>query len=1032
MKTMSFRMILPALVSLCVAASALDAADPTFVERFEDGPGDRWTLDSDLDPPGLRWHREGEEPGLHFKAVAVEKYIRTHDRAYAGWDVGTEPFELSWEIHLERALQQQWFYPGVAVAVTSASPGEMGEDDIAVTIGVHMAGMAAAVRKGGFYDLHTEGRGAWSNFRDRVLSNLINRSGGGIASVDWPMKQPGGSRLRFRIRRDAENTVHFTILWPDLPGDRGKPFWTGKWTMPSNVAKIPLKYVSVKRVPVESVHVNYGSFVMQGVVRDIQGRLLDAPPAPIVEGFASTGAAAVSGGDEIAVTGRNFREGCRVTVGGRTASDVRVASAEKLTCTLPELPSPARHPLSVIGPDGLAGDLPGGVFYGRMLREVRPREAMPAGGDVVTVLGGGFDEDTVFSFGGRPGEVVELIDSTRARVRAPEGKIGRAAVTARAGDAEFPGEPLFGYAPHPYLFFRAEDLPELREKLAMPMFRHYRERLLREADRFVEREVGGNFNASVGATMVLSITYALTEEPKYKDKLMEWVRRGRQATQYSDFHMMSVAGMAVAYDVLFAELSPEDRAAVQDYLDRMLTGYMKDARGSWFLGGPFNFSNTVPVGNSGGMLAGLALMHSTPTAVTAVDTAARKAKLYPDTCISPDGGCREGIQYWDYGLSFHLILAHALNNATGDDRGLLDHPHLKRNVNFIRTQLGGHGGMYAFCDAREPWLDGYAICADLGSRYDQPLMLWVADLAAKGGEKTRAREIWAPFAFLWRSTTPAPKEFPGVPTLSYLKDMQWGGMRSDSTFIPALAVGVKGSRGPLTHHKQKDLGSYVVHANGEAYLVDPGYYEGKETDHTLPLIDGKGPGVSGSSITEAWEAGPWRHMTVDSTDGYGKAARRVRRLIVMHGDDAVVVLDDLIPAEGRSGEITAQYQTAWPPEIDKKAPGMMVLTGQKGRLAVRCYGQPVKLSATDRKFSSGWHWAKIDESGPGDWHSVSGTYTADPDRPLVTVLTPAAGDAPLPAAPTCEYAESAVTVKLPGGQTVRFERTDDGWRFVRP
>lgn len=109
--------------------------------------------------------------------------------------------------------------------------------------------------------------------------------------------------------------------------------------------------------------------------------------------------------------------------------------------------------------------------------------------------------------------------------------------------------------------------------------------------------------------------------------------------------MMSVSGMATAYDILYGELPTEDRAALQDYLDRMLTGYLRNAQGSWFLGGPFNFSNTVPVGNCGGMLAGLAMMHSTPRAAEAVEIAARKAKIYPDRCISPEGGCREGVQY---------------------------------------------------------------------------------------------------------------------------------------------------------------------------------------------------------------------------------------------------------------------------------------------------------------------------------------------------------------------------------------------------
>ncbi|MFP4056571.1 MAG: IPT/TIG domain-containing protein [Candidatus Brocadiia bacterium] len=1029
MSTRIIRVLVVAAV-VVLASPGAPAGEPeaVFVERFEgDGEG-RWKMESTLDPAGLRWYRKGEEPGLHFKAVARERYIRTHDYAWAQWNVGAQPFELSWDLHLERGFSQRWFYPGVAVAMTSAPPGQMGPDDVAVSIGVHMSGIAGSVRKGGFYNLHTEGRGAWSNFRDRDLSHLIDKATGGTASMPWPMKQPTG-RLAMTIRREKDNTVHFTVRWPDLPGGRGEPFWTGKWQMPENVAKVPLRYVCVKRVPVLSVHVSYG-FTMQGVVGNIQGRLLSADPAPAVRGWRAD-KPVLAEGVELTLTGERFREGRRVLVGGKPAKNVRVSSADELTCTLPDLPPGKIHALSVADPDGLVGDLAGGVPYGRVLQAVRPREALPDGGDVVTVTGAGFEKDTVFAFNGQPAEVVEL-SPTEARLRVPAGSAGRAKVTASTGKAVFAGDPLFGYAPHPYLYFRTADLPALREKFDKPMFRHYRRRILDHADGHLRRELGGDQNASVNATTNLAFAWALTQKPAYREKLMEWARRGWKSTDYTDFHMMSVAGMAIAYDVLFPELSPEERTAFLDYLDRMLDGYLTDAPGSWFMGAGPNFSNTVPVGNSGGMLAGLAVMHSTPRANDAIDLAAAKAKRYPDECISPEGGCREGVQYWDYGLSFYLILAHALKNATGDDRGLLDHPHLRNNVNFIRTQLGGHGGLSAFCDTREPFLDGYAIGADLGSRFHQPLMLWVADRAAEGGGQTRARDVWAPFAFLWRSEQPAPEDFPGVPTLAYLKDMHWGAMRSDGTFTPALVVGVKGSRGPLTHHKQHDLGSYVVQANGEPYLVDPGYYEPKPTDHTLPLVDGAGPGVTGSSITDAWEKGPWRHMTLDSTDGYGKGARRVRRLIVMHGTDRVVVLDDLVPAKGKPGQITAQYQTAWAPAIDADDPAGFTLQGQNGSLRVRCYGHPIALSAEDRKFTSGWCWKKISKDGPGDWQSVRGTYTADPARPLVTTLEPAPADKEPAPAPQVRYEKDAVTVEFADGVTMRFRQTREGWQFVRP
>lgn len=1028
------------LVAVGTAPQAPAQSAETFVERFEAGPGDTWTIESSMDRPQLWWvaaddvepGAEARRPGLHYRSVATEPYIKSHDDAWARWEVGVRPFEFSWDVDMERALAQRWFYPGVAVALTSAPPGQIGEHDIALTIGIHMEGMAAAVRRGGLYDTPTEGRGAYTRISDKKLSDLISGKGGGISSVTWPMKDPSGSRLKFRIERAEDHTITFTIDWPDLPGDRGKPYWTGRWKMPEEVAQVPLKYVVVKRMPVLRTHVSYAGFVMQGAVQNIQGRVKSAAPAPIVEGLTAD-EAALAGGATITLKGRHFREGDTVSVGGKPARHVQVVSAKKITAELPDLPADRRHALSVTGPNGLFGELKRGVPYGRMLETLRPRSALPEGGDTIDAHGAGFEQDTRFTIGGKPAEVVEVIDSTHVKLTVPQGEAGRARVAARLGDKRYAGEPRFGYAPHPYLYFNQDDLPALRQKFENPFFADYARRVLDEADRHMQRKIDpGDFNASVGVTSGLAMTYAFTGEAKYRDRLMAWVRQGWLATEYNDFNMMSIAGMAIAYDILYRGLPPEDRAAFQDYLDRMLDGYLKLAGGAWFLGHGPNFSNSVPVGNAGGMLAGLAMMHATPKAQRAIDTAARLSKRYPDQCISPDGGCREGVQYWDFGLSFHLILAHALNHATGDDRGLLDHPHLKANVNFIRTQLGGHGGMYNFNDSKMPWLGGYAICADLGSRYEQPLMLWVADLCAKGGEKTRAREIWAPFAFLWRSEQPAPEQFPGVPTLSWLKDMQWGGMRSDESFIPKMAVGVKGGRGPLTHHKQPDLGSFVFHANGEAYLVDPGYYEPEPSDHNMPVIDGEGPGDSGADITEGWEQDAWRYMVVDSTDGWGNKAQRVRRLIVMHGEDRVVVLDDLIPAQGKPGNVAMHYQTAWPPAIDEQEPGAIHLEGQKGKAVVRTFGHLLKLTAADRAFKSGWHWAKIGKDGPGDWHTVRGDYTADVDRPLVTVIQPTGLDDQTPAAPQVSYGQGAITIDFADGPDVRFEQTRAGWQFIKP
>jgi inosine-uridine nucleoside N-ribohydrolase len=457
-----------AVVLLLSAAPLLRGAEgePVFVERFgaERLPA-RWRLDSDLEPPGLRWHRQGEAPGFHFKAVASDKYIKTHDYAWAEWNVGTQPFELSWDLHLQRGHKQRWFYPGVAVAMTSAPPGQMDKDDIAVTIGVHMGGIAASGRRDGFFDLYTEGRAAYANFRDRTLSRLITGRSGGTASVTWPVGDPSGNRLAFRIRRAADDKVQFAVFWPDIrwpnrPTEAvGGPFWTGEWQMSEEAAKVPLRYVSVKRVPVEAVHVSYG-FTMQGVVSNIQGQVLSGQAALRLDGIEPVGAV-LEGGARMRVRGSGFGPETQVRIGSKAAREVRVVSDKELLVTLPELPAGTRCDVTVTRGDGLRSRLrEEGIAYGRVLERITPRNAATAGGEEVTIVGAGFQKGMSVRIGGIEAKIVEIPDASHVKVHMPPGSPGAAEVTARIGERAFAGSPRFGYrAVPPHEAFADEPIP---------------------------------------------------------------------------------------------------------------------------------------------------------------------------------------------------------------------------------------------------------------------------------------------------------------------------------------------------------------------------------------------------------------------------------------------------------------------------------------------------------------------------------------------------------------------------------------------
>ncbi len=174
-------------------------------------------------------------------------------------------------------------------------------------------------------------------------------------------------------------------------------------------------------------------------------------------------------------------------------------------------------------------------------------------------------------------------------------------------------------------------------------------------------------------------------------------------------------------------------------------------------------------------------------------------------------------------------------------------------------------------------------------------------------------------------------------------------------------------------------------------------------------------------------------MTIDSTKAYGDAARRVRRVIAMHGSDSVVVLDDIVPAKDNPGRITTQFQAAMKPEIKTNGnhPDIMI-PGKHGKLTARTFGYSIEYHVENRTFDNeSWHWSYLSEDGPKNWYAVTGSFQGRPERPLVTVLTPSRKKNTPPEA-TGTFEKKTVRVTFPGdGPRYTFTNTKNGWRFQK-
>jgi|GEM_PF-1458763 len=613
-------------------------------------------------------------------------------------------------------------------------------------------------------------------------------------------------------------------------------------------------------------------------------------------------------------------------------------------------------------------------------------------------------------------------------------------------------------AVHPSVFYTKETLADLRAKFGDRAFADYRTILLREASpEKVDEKLSGGTPAMSSALAAVTWAYVLTGDELYwprilkvidrltsatdglKQKQHGWPGMKRQHLSIDEFNGHNLEAAATAYDCLYDKLDPTRRTRILRMLNRGIDYYLGRIRGNdwWYRNNP---SNTIGVGNGlNGVVALVMRAYRPEDSKRAIDSAVETISTRY-VGVADDGGCLEGNMYWNYGMSYPIWFGYALRHVEGDDRGLLTSPKMIGAENYLKLQLGGDGRMLCFNDT-QPWLSGWLVCSHAGSANDIPLLRKAADHMAEKfaagptfGEQTRGQ--FAISAFLGRDRTPAPRDWPALPTIHVVDSINEGVLRSDGALVPAMVTGVKGKGKLSTHHANEDQGSVVVYARGELFLIDPGYFNGGATDHTVPIL---GEYVSRQSwdpraeavIVDRFEQGTLRSMTVDASRAQRIIAGAshndppkgvVRRVIVQAADRGVVWLDD-IEASGAASRVTAQYQCGFPVEIDEQGATCLV-TGEKSDLRITVDGPTVKLTDDGlREFhENNWVYGKKGVQ----WHSVRNIYQADPARPLITICQPVEKNRTPPRA-EIRRSGDRIEVKIDGATPIVFTRVDGRW-----
>ncbi|WGM20263.1 heparinase II/III family protein [Paenarthrobacter sp. OM7] len=461
-----------------------------------------------------------------------------------------------------------------------------------------------------------------------------------------------------------------------------------------------------------------------------------------------------------------------------------------------------------------------------------------------------------------------------------------------------------------------------------------------------------------GRVLALAMAYRLSDDARYLARARDELRRLSALKNWGTGHFLSVGEAAVAagigLDWLYDEIPEEERDHIASAIRTNALEPSLDAvegTNGW-VDGDYNWNQVCNAGLSVGALA--VAERDPDLAARIVNRAIRNVPI-AGKVYAPDGSYPEGVSYWAYGTSFHVILIEALRSVTGDSRGLEQLPGFLETADFKLHMSGPTGLDFTYAD--------YHL-----ENQNEPIMLW---FASELGRLDLAVDELAVIQRLSRSSEDEialrpnrllPCELlwwkPELTGPGKTRSHYWtaGGvlpvavMRSSWTDPRATFVAVKGGS-PDHSHAHMDVGSFVLDADGVRWAVDPGtesydrmraagitlwdysqgstrwdtFREGPE-GHNILRFNGAAQDVAGKGeIAEmATQSGAPANV-VDLTSLYTGQVARVERTVLLDTDNSVLISD-----EWTTGPQPVQAAWQWLTEAEVSVTPQGLLLRQDG------------------------------------------------------------------------------------------------------
>lgn len=219
-----------------------------------------------------------------------------------------------------------------------------------------------------------------------------------------------------------------------------------------------------------------------------------------------------------------------------------------------------------------------------------------------------------------------------------------------------------------------------------------------------------------------------------------------------------------------------------------------------------------------------------------------------------DGACTEGLAYWNYGFGFYVYFVDLLNKRTAGKIDLLEGEKIKNIAMFQQVSFLSENNVVSFSDGYYRFNYRPGLTCYLKNRFDEVVIPDVK-YSASFTEDHCFRWCHNLRDFIWNdeklysNNEKANKAY-------YLEDAKWF-ISINTLKNNNISFAAKGGHNDEPHN-HNDVGTFILHVNGESILTDTGAGEytkeyfgpnrynficNSSLGHSVPIINRKAQGV---------------------------------------------------------------------------------------------------------------------------------------------------------------------------------------------